>query len=84
MSRFYLTAVNSRGNSVSAAGSSRGQDCHLRGWNAGVEVVARVEDNPYGEPEDVFDIYATGGSNNPSRRELIATVHEITGIKIAS
>lgn len=69
MSRFYLTGVNSRGNTISAAGASRGQDCHLRGWNAGVEVVAAPK--PADPKRDHFVIFATSGSNGSrSRREL--------------
>lgn len=71
MARFYLTASNSRGNTVSAAGSSRGQDAHLRGWNAGVEILASVDETG----RDVFDIYATRGSNG-GRGEHIMTVRE--------
>jgi hypothetical protein len=71
MSRFYLTASNSRGNTTSAAGSSRGQDAHLRGWSAGVEVVASV-----GDDGDEFRIYMTHGSNGGGNRELVGIVRE--------
>ena len=71
MSRFYMTSVNSRGNTVSAMGSPRGQDCHLRGWNSGVEVVA----HPSTADLDTFLIYATHGSNGNGRRHLLGSVY---------
>ena len=40
--------------------------CHLRGWNKGIKVVAS-----YNGQQDSFDIYETGGSNNPSEEILI-------------
>jgi hypothetical protein len=69
MSRFYLTSVNSRGNTVTAMGRKDRQDCHLRGWNGGVEVRAYATD----DDEDQFDVYATSGSTG-TRRTLIARV----------
>lgn len=72
MARFYMTSVNSRGNTVSAAGSSRGQDCHLRGWNSGVEVVA----HPTTDDLDTFLIYATHGSNGGGNRRLLGAVYK--------
>jgi len=74
MSRFYCSTVNSRGNSVTASGSARGQDAHLRGWNAGVEVEATV-----GDDGDEFRIYMTHGSSGGGRRELVAIVREKDG-----
>lgn len=76
MSRFYMTASNSRGNTTSAAGRASGQDVHLRGWNVGVQVNA--EPDP-GDGEDVFYIYATAGSKGAGRSVLIGTVQLIDG-----
>jgi len=64
MARFYLTAVNSRGNTVRAAGSSRGRDCDL-----GVEVIASVDAG-----KDAFRIWVTGGTNDASHEEFLACV----------
>lgn len=74
MSRFYLTGVNSRGNTISAAGASSGQDVHLRGWQAGIEVVARPK--PLDLERDLFVVYATGGSGGAGRREEIGTLQQ--------
>lgn len=57
MSRFYVSASNSRGKEMTAAGAESGQNAHIRGWNAGVEVLAR----PDGEIDN-FTVYATHGS----------------------
>jgi hypothetical protein len=70
MSRFYMTGVNSRGNTVSAAGPSRGQDVHLRGWNAGVEVDAFPGD----DGRDRFAVYMTHGSNDAGSRKYLGAV----------
>jgi len=79
MARFYLTADNSRGNQVTAQGKSSGQTCHIRGWSAGVEVIAHPA-KPHGgdgnEPIDVdeFDIWMTSGSNGGRSHQLIGVV----------
>lgn len=74
MSRFYMTGSNSRGNTVSAAGRSTEQDVHLRGWRAGVEVIARP--NPDDPKLDRFTIYATSGSSGRLSGKLIGHVIE--------
>lgn len=43
---------------------------HIRGWNEGVEVVGYTRDD-----HDVFEVYATGGSNGGTRR-LIFTLED--------
>lgn len=65
MSRFYMSSENSRGNQVTAAGSSRGQRTHARGWHLGIIVDAHDE-----QGEDVFTLYASGGSNDPQGRAI--------------
>lgn len=73
MSRFYVSTENSRGNPVTAAGASRGQSAHIRGWDVGVEVDAHPG---YDDPElDVFHVWATGGSNDPGARSLLGSVY---------
>ncbi len=42
MARFYLTGSNSRGGEVTAQGKSTGQEVHIRGWDSGIEIVARA------------------------------------------
>lgn len=72
MARFYVTTTNSRGREVGTPGVSRGQSTHARGWNVGVAIEARVDDEGF----DVLHVYSTGGSNYPSADKLIAIVRE--------
>jgi hypothetical protein len=67
--RFYTTAENRRGNTVST-GLLAGNPVHTRGWNAGVKVV------PMGAKgsADYFDIYMTTGSHESGHDVLIGTV----------
>lgn len=66
MSRFYMTSVNSRGNTVS--------DAHLRGWRVGIEVEARPK--PLDKERDMLDVYLTSGSSGHGSRKLIGTAQE--------
>lgn len=77
MSRFYLTANNSRGNRVTAAGHSSGQHAWLRGWCAGVRVDARASEEYPGR--DAFHIYMTEGSNGDSWGTKLGTVEFVDG-----
>jgi len=43
---------------------------HIRGWNVGVEVVGGVDS----EGNDVFTVYATGGSNGRESNKIIAYI----------
>lgn len=72
MSRFYGTAVNGRGNTVSFGGRHPAGEIHLRGWNAGVKVV------PIGVKgeRDRFEVYMTTGSHASGRDILLGTVHD--------
>lgn len=68
MARTYLSGNNSRGGEVTAAGSRK---CHLRGWQAGVEVNAGRDE----QDRDTFAVYMTSGSNGNSASVLLGTVH---------
>lgn len=72
MARFYGTATNGRGNSVSFGGRGSAGEMHLRGWNAGVKVVPV---GIKGEP-DRFEVYMTTGSHASGRDVLLGTVHD--------
>jgi hypothetical protein len=75
MARFYLSGNNSRGNTITAQGTSTGQTCHLRGWDCGVRIDARAEG-----PSDVFDISLTGGSRDVgSKAHLVRIVKDRNG-----
>lgn len=60
MAKTYLTTDNSRGKAVTAANPSF---VHIRGWDCGVYVRAYSDG-------DVFEVYATRGSNNDSKVHL--------------
>lgn len=74
MSRFFGTAVNGRGNTVSFGGHQSAGEVHLRGWNAGVKVV------PVGVKgeRDKFLVYMTTGSHENGPDILLGTVHDTT------
>lgn len=67
--RFYTTATNSRGHEAKA-GAHKGQTVHARGWDSGVRVVSRIDENG----KDVFHIYSTGGTNGEKSDKPIGTV----------
>lgn len=63
--RFWMSYKSVRGKSY-GAGIEAGNPVHVRGWDAGVEVVPKIlTTDPTGRPQnrDVFDIYTTKGSN---------------------
>jgi hypothetical protein len=77
MARFYLTAVNGRGNTNSIGGRSSVQSAHVRGWNAGVEVECVKCINENGDEYDRFDVYMTPGSSGAGHRVLVGQVTEM-------
>lgn len=74
MSRFYGTAVNGRGNTVSFGGRGNAGQMHLRGWNAGVRVVPCIDKEL--DDSDVFEVYMTSGSHGHTRDILLGKVHD--------
>lgn len=74
MSRFYASIQGSRGEATRQGGGHI--TGHIRGWDSGVRVNGRVENG-----EDVFDVYATGGSHNGSG-ELLGTVRLVDGERV--
>lgn len=69
MSRLYASIdSDSRKTQATSRGHKR-IDAHVRGWSSGVRVVARIEDD-----QDVFDVYATAGSNGHTSDKLVATI----------
>lgn len=62
-------APNARGKQVSVSEPSH---AHIRGWNAGVNVEVRQQDDGH----DVFYVYMTSGSAQAQVSTLIGTVHE--------
>jgi hypothetical protein len=68
-----VTYVNARNNSYGAS-LDWGQDVHARGWHAGVKVTPRMtgEDQEY----DIFEVWATSGTNGGRPDVLIGTVYD--------
>jgi hypothetical protein len=64
MARFRGTVQGSRGEASRLGSTNGGLVTNTNGWDAGVRVVARVDD----EGRDTFAIYATGGSSGSHRR----------------
>ena len=75
MAHFYGSRSGNKGKSeVTRTGTkSNGIQAHVRGWNCGVEVVARWED---GRQTNCFDIYRTSGSSGTGGRILLTTFRE--------
>ena len=69
MSRFYGSVTGSAKNDATRQGHDRISG-HVRGWNVGVKVVGHVNESD----QDVFYVYATGGSNGETPDKLIVVV----------
>ncbi len=52
-------------------GGSHGIEAHARGWDFGIKVVGRINE----DGEDEFEIWTTGGSCDPSIKNPIARVN---------
>ena len=75
MSRLYAAIDGNRSGATRQGSKASGIQGHIRGWNVGVRVCGRVND----EDEDVFDVYMTGGSNGQSSDKHIARVKLVDG-----
>lgn len=70
MSRFYGTLMGQAVNAVTRRGSPRsGLYSDVNGWNSGVTIHAYADGD-----DDCFEVWVTGGSNNPHRRKMIGTL----------
>jgi len=74
MSRLYASIDSDARKTQATSRGHKHIDSHVRGWNVGVRIVART----VGE-DDVFDIYATGGSNGAESDKLVGTVESMEG-----
>ncbi len=70
MSRFYANIKGNRGGTSRCGTPSSGIKSHTRGWDVGVEVLGDVDC----DGQDEFQVYATGGSNDPFTSKLIARI----------
>ena len=69
MARFYATMQGQAGPASRIGSPNSGISAHPRGWHVGVQVHGRDE-----EGEDVFYLYATGGSSGAYGSTFIGTV----------
>ena len=70
MSRFYGKITGASGISSRRSTGKQGISAHISGWNKGIKVTGFVDDNGM----DCFDIFETGGSNNPEKTTKLLTV----------
>jgi hypothetical protein len=72
MAQFRGTVAGQRGEASRLGSKNSGLVVTANGWNAGVTVRASVD----GDGNDVFKVYATGGSGYSGRNQHIATVRD--------
>ncbi len=73
MSHFYVSAQGARGPVTRTGTKSSGIDAHVRGWDSGVKVLGRAYHSD-GLKRDVFDVYATSGSNGGGSDVFLGSV----------
>lgn len=71
MAQFLGSVSGTRGEATRLGSKNSGLTVQANGWNVGVTVHARHVDG-----EDVFDVYATSGSNHRRSDELLFTITE--------
>lgn len=69
MARFFGEVTGDKGKQSGSRIGHKGIRAHIRGWESGVEVNGRIQNSV-----DVFDIYATSGSNGSSSKIFLGTV----------
>lgn len=67
MSRFYASIEGQAGIGTRRGSAKSGIRGHVRGWNVGVEVFGRENENG----EDEFEVYLTGGSKRGTPDKII-------------
>lgn len=76
MSRLYGSLKGQAAKAVTRRGSvASGIESHVSGWDVGVQVVGRCD-----LMADVFDVFATSGSNQSTARTFIGHVQLVDGI----
>jgi len=73
MSHFYGNMQGGRGEVTRTGTKNSGMNAHIRGWNCGVEVEARWNDELQ---VNCFDVFRTTGSNGTGGRVLLTTFNE--------
>jgi hypothetical protein len=69
MSRFYVSTHGDQRAEVTRGGH-RTITAHVRGWDSGIRVEGYID----GAGNDVFEVYRTGGSNDPTGAERLARI----------
>ena len=71
MAHFYASINGAAKTEGTRTGTTKsGISGHIRGWNSGVSITGFIDS----EGNDVFHVYATGGSNGSTRGKLIAQI----------
>jgi hypothetical protein len=66
-----MNATETTSSTEASRGGSNGIEAHARGWDLGIKVIGKINE----DGEDEFEIWTTGGSHNPSIKTPIATVN---------
>lgn len=68
--RLYATIDSDRGSTTASRGGNRHLTAHVRGWTAGVRVIARGD----ADNVDRFEVWQTSGSNGGDRDVLLGVI----------
>lgn len=71
MGHFYGEIQGYRGEATRIGSKTSGFSAHIRGWNIGVRVELRYDEE---RDCDVATVHLTGGSNNPSTRYFLSEI----------
>ena len=71
MAQFMAEIEGNRGMCSRLGNKASGIWGHIRGWNVGIRVIGKYEDD-----EDKFYVYATSGSSNSRSSTLICILTE--------
>jgi hypothetical protein len=71
MARFYCEVWSDKGKSTTSRTGNKRMECHIRGWNIGVQVNLSIVDG-----RDMVRVYKTFGSNASGCEKLLAQFQE--------
>lgn len=71
MAHFYASVSGSRDSIATKTGTKNsGMSAHVRGWNSGIRVEARHNEQT---GQDEFTVYVTSGSNGHGSEQALGT-----------
>lgn len=73
MAHFYADIQGGRGQATKIGHKSTGIAGHIRGWESGIQVKARYDQE---KDSNIFEVYQTGGSNGSGLAVLLGTLNE--------